>query len=94
MTVYKIRHRGTGQFFLRRLPSKLPAELVYGGVGKSWSFLSQAKWVIEHSAELAEHCEIVEFFISEVGRLIPTDRFDGRKRRYLVQSLDKSAASV
>jgi hypothetical protein len=66
--------------------------LVYGGVGKSWSFLAQAKWAIEHSAELAAHCEIVEFFISEVSRLVPTGEFDGRKRKY--QALDKSAASV
>jgi hypothetical protein len=67
-------------------------ELLYGPVGKTWSLLAHAKLAISHSAELAEHCEIVEFFISEVGRLVPTDEFDGRKRKY--QALDKSAASV
>jgi hypothetical protein len=92
MTVYKIRHRGTGQFYSGRRPYKLNDQLVYGLTGKSWSLLGHAKNAIAHSAELAEHCEIVEFFISEVGRLLPLNEFDGATRKY--QSLDKSAASV
>jgi hypothetical protein len=54
--------------------------------------LAHAKLAMAHSTELAASCEIVEFFISEVCRLVPTGEFDGKRRKY--QTFDKSAASV